>query len=284
MATDYAIQDEPRRSRPFLTALIVAGLAFVAGLFAMGYAVRHWDRATALLKEEPAVKPAPARAVRIVAAPTPPGVSSDVGGELTDRLSELERRVSLIDVRATRASGNADRAEGLLVAIAARRALDRGAPLGYIEGLLRERFGATQPDAVATVISAAHQPVTLDELQTGFARIAPMLAAAAPGESWWQGMRRELAGLIVVRRAETPSAAPSDRVDRARASLASGRVDLALAEVARLPQRDDAEAWIAKARRFALARAALDRIETAALLQPAPEPFVAEPDLAPEEE
>jgi hypothetical protein len=283
MATDYAIPDEPRRSRPFLTALIVAGIAFIAGISAMAYAVRHWDRAVTLIKGEPAEKPAPARAVRLVAPPPPPRAApAEENRELADRISELEQRMSAIDARAMRASGNADRAEGLLVAIAARRALDRGAALGYIEGLLRERFGGSQPDAVATVISAAHQPVTLDELQTGFAEIAPMLAAAAPGESWWQGIRREMAGLIVVRRAETPSSAPSDRAARARAALASGRVDLALAEVARLPQRDEAAAWIEKARRYALARAALDRIETAALLQPALQPFVPEPE--PEEE
>lgn len=279
MATDYAIQDEPRRSRPFLTALIVAGLAFVAGASAVGYAVRYWDQAAALLTGEEPAGATPARAVRVATPPPPaPAVAEEDSGELADRLSELEHRVSAVDARASRASGNASRAEGLLITIAARRALDRGVALGYLEALLREHFGGTQPDAVATVISAAHQPVTLDELQTGFAEIAPMLAAAPPGESWWQGMRRELAGLVVVRRAETPSAAPSDRIARARASLATGRVDLALAEVARLPNRGDADAWIAKARRYAIARSSLDRIETAALLQPAPDPLVPEPE------
>ena len=59
-----------------------------------------------------------------------------------------------------------------------------------------------------------------------------------------------------------------DRLDRARDDLASGHVDSALVEIARLPGRKAAEGWIADARRYVQTRAALDRIESAALLEP----------------
>ena len=58
----------------------------------------------------------------------------------------------------------------------------------------------------------------------------------------------------------------------ARDDLAAGHVDAALAAIARLPGRKAATAWIASARRYVQARVALDRIETAALLQPANNP------------
>ena len=268
MATEYdRLSGEPRRSSPFLRALIVAGVGFAGGLVAMGYLLTHWDTAEAFLKGRKPNPPAPIAVVKTPApAPLPPRTAdSDI---LSMRVGAIEARLDTIEERADAASGNANRAEGLLVAFAARRALDRGAQLGYIEALLRERFGATQPQAVATIISAARQPVTLEELRAGLEEAGPALAGPGKTEGWWEGFRRELAGLVVVRHADTPSPAPSDRLARAKALIAAGQVDDALAEVARLPGRDAAAVWIAGARRYVLARGALDRIETAALLQP----------------
>lgn len=269
MATDYdRLGGESRRSRPFLRALIIVAIGFVGGLVAMGYALTHWDGAAAFIKGRkpppplvaaPPMRIAPPRVI-VTPAPAPDALSS--------RIAAIESRISDVDARASAASGNADRAEGLLVAFAARRALDRGAALGYIESLLRERFGATDPQAVATIISAGRQPVTLEELRAGLEHVGPTLAGPGPDESWLDGLRRELAGLIVVRHAGTPSAAPADRLTRARNLVETGQVEAALAEVARMPGRDAAADWIAAARRYTLARGALDRIETVALLQP----------------
>jgi hypothetical protein len=68
---------------------------------------------------------------------------------------------------------------------------------------------------------------------------------------------------------------------RARRALESAQVTVALAEVLRLPARDNAADWIAKARRYILTRQALDTIETAALVEPrspqAPAPRPAAP-------
>ena len=57
--------------------------------------------------------------------------------EIARRVAALEQRIGQVDTQSRAAVGNADRAEGLLVAFAARRALDRGVALGFLEALLR---------------------------------------------------------------------------------------------------------------------------------------------------
>ncbi len=110
-----------------------------------------------------------------------------------------------------------------------------------------------------------------------------MLAAGGtPDESWWQSFRNALAGMVVVRRAGEPSTLPADRVTRAQRMLEAGQVDGALAEIARLTDHHAADKWIVAARRYLVGRAALDQIETAALLNPttapAPQPVTSASD------
>ncbi|WP_231638975.1 hypothetical protein [Sphingomonas profundi] len=272
MASEYHPVEEAPRSRIWLRWLILFVLVFAAGAASMGYVLTHWSVAARYIAggaAQPAAQPAAARPVTIVqpAAPVP---AFDPAREavIERRVAGLEARLAQINARANAAVGNADRAEGLLVAFAARRALDRGVALGYIEALLRERFGQSQPQAVATIIAAGRQPVTLEELQAGLGDIGPALSGGGPNESWLDGVRRELAGLVIVRRANVPSPDPADRLARARRQLEAGHVATALAEVARMPGREAAAGWIATARRYAAARDALDVIETAALLEP----------------
>jgi hypothetical protein len=252
-----------RPPRPLLRALVLVLLAFLCGVIAMAWALTRWEAAAPYLAW---LRPDPVVVTRPVAVVTPPPAAP--APEFERRVAALEKRIDRVADRADAASGNADRAEGMLVAFAARRALDRGVQLGYIEALLRERFGGVQPQAVATVLSAARQPVTIDELRTGLDAVAPQLSVPGADPNWWDGAKRELAGLITLRRADMPSPHVGDRLARARASLDSGRVDAALAEVARMPGRAAAGEWITLARRYVAARNALDMIETAALLDP----------------
>lgn len=266
-----AVAEDPRR-RPFLRAFLILLLGFVLGAIATGYSLTHWEAADRLLRSSTGAPPpiASAAPIPVLRQPSPAaaGASTEDQALLARRVGQIETRVAAIDARAQAAVGNADRAEGLLVAFAARRALDRGVALGYIETLLRDRFGGSQPQAVATILNAAHQPVTLDQLQTELEAAAPRLVARSTGESWWESVRREVAGMIVVRRASEPSTAPQDRLSRARDQLRDGNVEGALAEVSRMPGRASAAAWIVLARRYISARSALDMIETAALLTP----------------
>lgn len=187
---------------------------------------------------------------------------------LSRRVADLEDRLSRINVQAQAASGNAARAEGLLIAFAARRALDRGSPLGYIEDQLKLRFVAAQPVAVTTIINASKTPVTLDQLRNQLDEIAPELTTGSDTPGFWAGFSKELRDLFVVRREGSASPAPEQRLERARRYLETGRVEAALAEVSRLPGKEDAQDWITLAKRYIDARRALDLIETAAILEP----------------
>lgn len=273
---DYEPVDGRARARSaLLPFLLISGIAFIVGLAAMAWVVTSWNGAGRYLGVAPIKAQAQQPPVRIIPAPAPPPIQAGaqeqrlvIDPETTRRVGALEHRVQQIDEQSRSAVGNADRAEGLLVAFAARRALDRGVPLGYIEGLLRQRFGNSQPAAVGTIISAARQPVTLEELQEQLQDVGPTLTGAGPNRSWWTAFRHELGGLITVRKSGSPSTMPAERLDRAQHHLDAGQVDVALAEVLRMPGQGNAGEWIAAARRYVAARRALDTIETAALLEP----------------
>jgi hypothetical protein len=274
---DYDAAQTMRPRRSLLSLLVVPLLAFVAGLAAMGWMLTRWTAAAHFLGVAPARPPAPPQPTAVTVepapAPAPPALPPDsqhpaMDPELVRRINVMEQRMAQLDVQSRSAAGNAGRAEALLVAFAARRALDRGISLGYLEMMLRQRFGATQPAAVGTIIAASQSPVTLQELQDGLVELAPKLSGGGPDQGWWDAFRAELAGMIIVRKSGTPSPIPAERMRRARRSLESGQVTVALAEILRLPARDNAADWIAKARRYILARQALDTIETAALVDP----------------
>ncbi|HEY0626141.1 MAG TPA: hypothetical protein VGD10_05350 [Allosphingosinicella sp.] len=265
----------PARRRGWLSTLILPLVAFILGIALMGWLLSRWDAAATFLGISPApvqpVAAAPSQQEQPAQAPLAAGETPQtllIDPEMQRRVAQLEQRIAQIDVQSRAAVGNADRAEGLLVAFAARRALDRGVSLGYIEALLRQRFGANQRQAVATIITASRQPVTLEDLQEGLIDSGPSLTGVGRNQGWWTAFRAELADLVTVRREGTPSTMPAERLRRATRRLEAGQVDVALAEVLRMPGRDNAPEWIADARRYVAARRALDTIETAALLEP----------------
>ncbi len=270
--SDYDRIDPIIPRRRWARGLALPLLAFIAGLLAMGWALTRWETAGPFLSwMRPGAAP-----VTDSAAPQPQPIMSAPSSStvaVERHVAGLETKLDQIAERADAAAGNADRAESLLVAFAARRAIERGLPLGYVEGLLREHFGRREPQAVATILTAARQPVTLADLEADLETLAPMLAGPAPRAGFWEGVKRELADMVVVRRTDLPPATPDDRIARARRALATGHVDRALADIARLPAREKAEGWIGKARRYILAQNALDRIEAAALLTPAAKPM-----------
>lgn len=293
MTGDYdPLETAPAAAPPrrlWLRRALVPGIAFLLGLGVMGYLLSHWEAGARLLgiaaavPEQPAPEPAPrAQPQPVVQYVPPPGDPAAPGSaaeqDFARRLGALEQRFGQIDSSSRVAVGGAERTEALVVAIAARRAIDRGVQLGFLENMLRQRFGAAQPRAVGAIIAAARQPVTLAQLQSELETLGTELTGAPPDQSWWGALRDELGSLIVVRSAETPSADPGQRLARAKRSLQAGEVAAAIAEVQRMPGRDHGADWVARARRYALAHQALDLIETAALLEPhAPPPAPARP-------
>ena len=252
------------RSRSWLVALI----AFLLGLSVMAVAVHQLLPRLRSQPATPAAAPASPPAQPAAPASTIPLLDARETA-LAARIATLEAQLRTLEADARTAGGQAGRAESLLVAFASRRALDRGQPLGYLEGELRRRFGATQPQAVATVLDAARRPVTLEDLRSALDTIAPALAAGDPNESWWQGVRREASQLVVIRRDAAPIATAADRLTAARRQLGAGQVEAALAEVTLMPGAGGAISWIEAAQRYVRSRRALVAIETAAIQPPA---------------
>ncbi len=217
--------------------------------------------------------------------PAAPGTPAPIAtGEdpVATRVDDLESRLSRINAQAEAASGNANRAEGMLIAFAARRAIDSGAALGYIENQMITRFGASQGSAVTTIVKAAQDPVTLDILRAELASQGDAWTAQA-GISTWSKVQREMSELFVLRRDTTPSPAPTRRLERARQYTEVGNIEAAMREVANLPGKAQARNWLDKAARYVAVRRALDSIERSALAQPAalntpPVPDAAQPN------
>ena len=265
----------PRRARTaWLVTLVL--LAFVGGLVLMGYAMRQGlleARKTEAAAAAPVTfTPQPEAGVGGARAAAPavdlaPLVSREAG--LAAQLSALETRAATVVSDANAAGAQAARAESVLVVLAARRALDRGQGLGYLEDQLRTRFGQRQPRAVAIIVAAGRRPpVTLEDLRLGLDTLAPDLTAGNATDDWWTSLKQEIGNLVVLRRAGTPSPIPTDRLARARRLLDAGRVDAARAEVALMPGAATAAAWNEAARRYMQARAALDALETIAMVAP----------------
>jgi hypothetical protein len=213
----------------------------------------------------------PAQPLQVVSAPAQPiqrslqPVESLTAADVA-RISTLESRLAAIEGQAQAAAGSAGRADALLIAFAARRAIDRGVALGYLEPLLMQRFSAQHQAAVATIVTASRDPVRLDSLIAEYQTLGPSLRRGGPEEGWWVAFRRELGSIVSVHRADYPSPQPQARYNRALARLEAGQVDAALAETMRLPGAASATQWVARARRYIAAHRALDEIESAALL------------------
>ncbi len=247
-------------------------LLLVVGAALATWGLSRWDSGARFFGVAPRQ---PLQVVR-PSTPTPPAPaaipSETLAAADAARISTIETRLAAIESQAQAAAGSAGRADAMLVAFAARRAIDRGVALGYLEPLLVQRFGSDHQAAVATIVTASRDPVRLDGLVAEYQELGPMLRRGGPEEGWWDGFRRELGSIVSVHRADVPSPQPQARYDRAMAKLEGGEVDAALAETMRLPGSANAGPWIAKARRYIAAHRALDEIESAALLGPANAP------------
>jgi hypothetical protein len=186
-------------------------------------------------------------------------------GGLDQRLAAAEQRLTQLDLQAQAAAGNAARAESLLIAFATRRAVERGAELGYLADQLRLRFGDQWPNAVSTIITFSRDPVRLDGLVARLEGLGPQLREGSDGPSW-EAFQREISQLFVFRRESTPSPQPERRLERARWALEQGRYQNAIDEVKGMPGASKAAAWIEDAERYKKAMEALEVIETAAVL------------------
>ena len=290
MESKYGSRRKPSSGRGLLLAALVS---FVAGGMLVGYVVWYnlAPRLTADGKPgDPKVASSPAaagtdRASNLISPPTPiaealekieenpkeaveavKSVAEQQGG-IEQRLAAAEQRLARLDLQAEAAAGNAARAEGLLIAFAVRRLIERGDELGYLADQLRIRFGDERPNAVSTIInfSRREQPIRIDNLIARLEGLRGDLRKNDSGPSW-NAFTRELGALFVVRRQSTPSPQPARRLDRAKRALEQGRYQSAIDEIKQMPGAARAEAWIADAEEFRRVMEALENIEKAAVL------------------
>lgn len=250
--------------------LFLALLTFLLGGVLMLWVVRDGYLDSLLTGREPAQNAATPVLPSTVTAPVnrPSDQELAILSSVEGRVSLLEERLSRVDFHANAASGNAARAEGLLIAFAARRMVDRGEPLSYIADQLRLRFTNAQPRAVQTIIDFSSQPVTLDELSARLEALSPELAEAQSDQSFWARASAHISSLFTVHRDSSALLSPTARIDRARVMLIARRIPNAIAEVERLPNAGAASNWIADARRYQDAQDALNLLETTAMLEP----------------
>lgn len=283
------MSDEPLAPEPVRTLgprrprMIPAGLGFLAGVALTAGAIQL---AGQHLGTTPAGTTAPTAAPSPAAQPlkVPPPVlapATDVAtldareSTLAARLDALELQLRQADESARNAAQYSTQAERLMVAAAVRRAIERGQPLGSLEQQLRARFGERHPAAVAAIVAAAADPLTLEDLRIALDTIAPRLGTG-PDDSIWVRFRSFVGDLFVLHQAGMPSPRPAERLRRARSALAAGNVETAIAEVAHMPGASVAEGWTSAASRYVNARKALDEIEKAAAATPPKPPVVAQ--------
>lgn len=280
MESNYGSRRKPTSMR----ALVLAGvLAFAAGGGLVGWVVWYnlqGERGAGTFaagdvesEQPPASLPTPvttstpdaaADAAATEASDAVSRVAEQQGG-IDQRLAAAEQRLARLDLQAQAAASNAARAEGLLIAFATRRAVERGAELGYLADQLRLRFGDQWPNAVATIIDFSRKPVRIDSLAARLEGLGPQLRERDSGPSL-ATFQREMSQLFVVRRESTPSPQPERRLERARWALEQGRYQTAIDEVRNMPGAAKAEGWIADAERYRDVMRALETIETAAVL------------------
>jgi len=260
MSTSY------RTGMSWSARLLIALVLILLGAAAATWSLARYEPAARFLGVAPAepLDTPQSLAARPAAGAAGPSLPPDSRSDA--RVAELEARLARVENATQRTESFAGRADALVVAFAARRAIDRGVALGYLENLLVDRFGQQHQRAVATIITAAHEPVQLNDLIAEYETLGPDLRRGGPQDSWWTNVRRELGQLVEVHRADAPSPSADARYNRALQRLSAGEVDQTLAETMRLPGAARAGSWIARARRYIATHRSLDEIESAALL------------------
>ena len=269
-----------RRRFPVMIILLVVA-AIVAAAAWYGWQSGMFKLASS--EETPAPLLAPnGAATQSAAAISANAVAADAAlSGTTAKVYALEQRLAELNQQAVTAAGQASHAEALLVAFAARRAIERGQPLGYLETQLRVRFGDGQPNAVNRVITAAQKPLTVPMLSEQLVQLEPQLIGGSATEGGWSWLTRQMSELFVIRHESATSPTAESRVQRAREAMAGGRIASAIAEVERMPGKDAAREWLTRARELVVTQRALDQLETASLAFPLT-PQIAAPLATPE--
>lgn len=244
-STSYTTTPQPARKSSFKRNALLILVAFICGAVAFGWGARSFGL-FAPAPDAPVAADAPAQA----ATPVPSAFDNNLGQIAADSVA---------------ATGGGARGDALLTIFAAENALDSGTSLGYLTEQLRVRFGGIQPKAVETVISASQTPVTLQGLQIELDSLGGTLISGSRDKDMWSRIKREASELFVLRRDKGP-VDPAKQLVRVQALIESGNVTAAIKEVNAMPGAAIAKQWLARAQRYADARAALQLLERTAIV------------------
>ena len=247
--------------------LLIGFVLILAGAAAATWGLAHSQSAARFLGvASSAAPPQPQTVLQPIIQPQPAQAAGTLNPAIAEQIGQLQARLQRVESESQQAQGSVGRADALLIAFAARRAIERGIALGYLEPLLVDRFGKDHPQAVATIVTSSRQPVRLAGLIESYQDLEPELIGPPPNEGLWSGIKRGFSSLVTVHRSDRPSSQPKARYARALSHLMAGEVDASLAETMRLPGAPRAADWIGEARRYVASHRALDEIESAALV------------------
>lgn len=151
----------------------------------------------------------------------------------------------------------------LFLLAVARRLVELGRPLGRVESLLNERFGAADTPAIEALAAWSRVPQTRASLLGRLDTLdVAMLESDAPDATWWERLKARLSGLVTVHREGVEPVGPDlGAVPAARKALEGGDLEVAVARLDRAPEGPARDQWLADARALLAAEAALDRLE-----------------------
>lgn len=163
---------------------------------------------------------------------------------------------------------SASQAEAMLLVAKVRDTVQDGKPLGDLGSRLQATFGQTQPQALAAIANGARQPVSNAALLAGFDAIAPKLSP--PNGTAWDRIQYEMRTLFILRSGQAAMTAGAARIERIRAMIVAGDIEEAAKAVRAMPGAALAADWLASANRAIALQRALDALDQAAAIPPAP--------------
>ena len=191
------------RGTSWSTRLLVALVLLLVGAAAATWGLAHYQTAAKFLGVTPPPEQLTPKPLALSAPPAPQPAPAPP--PTNAQIADIQARLARVEGAEQRAEGFAGRADALVVAFAARRAIDRGVALGYLEPLLVDRFGAQHQQAVGTIISSARQPIGLNDLAAEYETLGPALRRGGAQDSWWTSFQRELGSLVEVHSAQRPA-------------------------------------------------------------------------------
>lgn len=213
--------------------------------------------------------------------------------QVATRLDNMSAEVASLNVKVEQVSGNASRsieaaaasaekARGVLLVTAARRAAEQGQSLAVLAPALRRQFADADAEAVERLLASSQSAPTLGVLRQRFEQLRPGLAesAAPPREdTLWEQFKSGVASLVQVREKGAVAAQRGNaaRLAEMSARLRQGDVSGALLVMQRLPAATQrlARQWRLSAEAYANTYGALQQLEASVLLEDADLPLAA---------